>query len=81
LIGAPFLGQKTGKNVYLKLETELPTASFKVAGGVLGAGAENEAGADPGSGGLQHGNTERQWLRSEGIWRCGQDFFQRTATQ
>lgn len=32
LIGAPFLGQKTGKNVYLKLEMELPTASFKVRG-------------------------------------------------
>jgi threonine dehydratase len=32
LIGAPFLGQKTGKNVYLKLETELPTGSFKVRG-------------------------------------------------
>jgi len=32
LIGAPFLGQTTGKNVYLKLETELPTGSFKVRG-------------------------------------------------
>src|SRR5712672_1809013 len=32
LIGAPFLGQKTGKNVYLKLETELPTGTFKVRG-------------------------------------------------
>lgn len=33
-IAAPFLSQKTGKNVYLKLETELPTGSFKVRGAV-----------------------------------------------
>ena len=32
LVAAPFLGRKTGKNVYLKLETELPTGSFKVRG-------------------------------------------------
>jgi threonine dehydratase len=32
LIAAPFLGQATGKGVYLKLETELPTGSFKVRG-------------------------------------------------
>jgi threonine dehydratase len=32
LIAAPFLSQRTGKNVYLKLETELPTGSFKVRG-------------------------------------------------
>ncbi len=32
LIAAPFLSQKTGKNVYLKLETELPTGTFKVRG-------------------------------------------------
>jgi threonine dehydratase len=32
LIAAPFLSQQTGKNVYLKLETELPTGSFKVRG-------------------------------------------------
>jgi len=32
LIGAPFLSQRTGKNVSLKLETELPTGSFKVRG-------------------------------------------------
>jgi threonine dehydratase len=32
MIGAPFLSQATGKNVYLKLETELPTGSFKVRG-------------------------------------------------
>ena len=29
LIPAAFLTLKTGKNVYLKLETELPTGSFK----------------------------------------------------
>jgi threonine dehydratase len=32
LVAAPFLSQKKGKNVYLKLETELPTGSFKVRG-------------------------------------------------
>jgi threonine dehydratase len=32
LIAAPFLSQRTGRNVYLKLETELPTSSFKVRG-------------------------------------------------
>ncbi len=32
LIPAPFLNEATGKGVYLKLETELPTGSFKVRG-------------------------------------------------
>jgi len=32
LSAAPFLSQATGKTVYLKLETELPTGSFKVRG-------------------------------------------------
>jgi threonine dehydratase len=32
LIAAPFLSQAAGRNVYLKLETELPTSSFKVRG-------------------------------------------------
>lgn len=32
LVAAPFLSQRTGKNIYLKLETELPTGSFKVRG-------------------------------------------------
>jgi threonine dehydratase len=32
LIPAPFLSQSIGRNVYLKLETELPTFSFKVRG-------------------------------------------------
>jgi threonine dehydratase len=32
LIAAPFLSKTTGKDVYLKLETELPTGSFKARG-------------------------------------------------
>jgi threonine dehydratase len=32
LVAAPFLSQRTGKDVHLKLETELPTGSFKVRG-------------------------------------------------
>lgn len=32
LVGAPFLSERTGKRVYLKLEMELPTGSFKVRG-------------------------------------------------
>lgn len=32
LIAAPFLSRATGKSVYLKLETELPTGTFKVRG-------------------------------------------------
>ena len=32
LIAAPFLSKSAGRNVYLKLETELPTGSFKVRG-------------------------------------------------
>jgi threonine dehydratase len=32
LIKAPFLSHRAGKNVFLKLETELPTGSFKVRG-------------------------------------------------
>jgi threonine dehydratase len=32
LIAAPFLSQRMGRNVFLKLETELPTGSFKVRG-------------------------------------------------
>src|SRR5437016_8635989 len=34
LIAAPFLSQRTGKSVYLKLEMELPTGSFRVRGAV-----------------------------------------------
>jgi threonine dehydratase len=32
LVAAPYLSERTGKRVYLKLETELPTGSFKVRG-------------------------------------------------
>lgn len=32
LVAAPFLSRMAGRNVYLKLETELPTGSFKVRG-------------------------------------------------
>jgi threonine dehydratase len=32
LVAAPYLSAAAGKNVYLKLETELPTSSFKVRG-------------------------------------------------
>jgi threonine dehydratase len=32
MVAAPYLSAATGKNVYLKLETELPTGSFKVRG-------------------------------------------------
>jgi len=32
LVAAPYLSAATGRNVYLKLETELPTGSFKVRG-------------------------------------------------
>src|SRR5437763_2889297 len=32
LIDAPFLSQRMGRDVFLKLETELPTGSFKVRG-------------------------------------------------
>jgi len=32
LIGAPILSERAGKRVYLKLEAELPTGSFKVRG-------------------------------------------------
>ncbi len=34
LIAAPFLSERAGKRVYLKLETELPTGSFKVRGAI-----------------------------------------------
>jgi threonine dehydratase len=36
LVAAPFLGRMTGKNIYLKIETELPTGSFKVRGAFWG---------------------------------------------
>lgn len=36
MIEAPFLSQESGKSVFLKLETELPTGSFKVRGASWG---------------------------------------------
>ena len=44
LIGAPFLSRSTGKRVYLKLETELPTASFKVRGAFYALAQRMERG-------------------------------------
>jgi threonine dehydratase len=38
LIAAPSLSQRTGKNVHLKFETELPTGSFKVRGAFYALG-------------------------------------------
>ena len=47
LIGAPFLSGSVGKRVYLKLEAELPTGSFKVRGALWGLAArlERETGS------------------------------------
>jgi threonine dehydratase len=39
LIAAPFLSKQTGKHVFLKLETELPTGSFKVRGALYALAA------------------------------------------
>jgi threonine dehydratase len=36
LVAAPFLGRMAGRSVYLKMETELPTGSFKVRGALWG---------------------------------------------
>ena len=44
LIHAPFLGERVGKNVYLKLETELPTGSFKVRGALYALGERMKKG-------------------------------------
>jgi threonine dehydratase len=45
LIPAPFLGKKVGKNVFLKLETELPTGSFKVRGAFYALSQRMKKGA------------------------------------
>src|SRR5271165_1280852 len=45
LIAAPFLGARVGKRVYLKLEAELPTGSFKVRGALWGLAARLKKGA------------------------------------
>jgi threonine dehydratase len=44
LITAPFLSQNTGKKVFLKLETELPTGSFKVRGALYALAARLKKG-------------------------------------
>ena len=45
LIPAPFLSKKVGKNVYLKLETDLPTGSFKVRGAFCALSQRMKKGA------------------------------------
>ncbi len=45
LVGAPFLGRIAGRNVYLKLETELPTGSFKVRGAMWALAQRMKRGA------------------------------------
>jgi threonine dehydratase len=45
LIAAPYLGGKTGKRVWLKLEAELPTGSFKVRGALCGLATRLKEGA------------------------------------
>ena len=45
LVVAPFLGRMTGRNVYLKLETELPTSSFKVRGAMWALAERMKRGA------------------------------------
>jgi threonine dehydratase len=42
LIEAPFLSARVGKRVYLKLEAELPTGSFKVRGALWGLATRKE---------------------------------------
>ena len=45
LIAAPFLCQATGKKVYLKLETELQTSSFKARGAIWALAQRMKRGA------------------------------------
>ncbi len=45
LIDAAFLSERTGKRVYLKLETELPTGSFKVRGALWGLATRLKKGS------------------------------------
>ncbi|MGH9740787.1 MAG: threonine ammonia-lyase [Candidatus Acidiferrum sp.] len=45
LVAAPFLSERTGKRVYLKLETELPTGSFKVRGALYVLAARLKKGS------------------------------------
>jgi threonine dehydratase len=45
LIGAPYLSARTGKRIYLKLEAELPTGSFKVRGALYALATRLKRGA------------------------------------
>jgi threonine dehydratase len=45
LVAAPFLSRETGRRVFLKLETELPTGSFKVRGAVWGLASRLKMGS------------------------------------
>jgi threonine dehydratase len=45
LIEAPFLSGRTGKRVWLKLEAELPTGSFKVRGALWGLASRLKRGS------------------------------------
>ena len=45
LVAAPYLSERTGKRVYLKLETELPTGSFKVRGALYALATRLKKGA------------------------------------
>jgi threonine dehydratase len=45
LLAAPHLSKKSGKSVYLKLETELPTGSFKVRGALFALSRRLKRGA------------------------------------
>ena len=45
LVAATFLSERTGKRVYLKLETELPTGSFKVRGALYALATRLKQGA------------------------------------
>jgi threonine dehydratase len=45
LIAAPFLSERTGKHLYLKLEMELPTGSFKVRGALYALAMRLKKGA------------------------------------
>jgi threonine dehydratase len=45
LVAAPYLSGRVGKRVWLKLETELPTGSFKVRGALWGLASRLKRGA------------------------------------
>ena len=57
LVAAPFLSERTGKRVYLKLETELPTGSFKVRGALYALATKAEEGRRRRSDCVEHGES------------------------